>query len=98
MKIVIIKARVRAGRFMLSARADEEAAADNIDIADIRDAILDGEILEQYPDTGRGERCLILGFAGGIPIHLVCGRHREAVVIITVGSLITAEATPTSIQ
>ncbi|XWK90775.1 MAG: DUF4258 domain-containing protein [Phormidium sp.] len=43
-----------------------------------------GEILEQYPDTGRGESCLILDFADDLPIHIVCGWRCERVAIITV--------------
>lgn len=84
MNIETIKAKVRVGSFMLSAHADQEAADENIDIAEIYDAILDGEILERYPDTGRGESCLIVGFAGERPIHIVCGQRRESVVVITV--------------
>lgn len=63
MKIETIKTKVSAGNFMLSTYADQEAADENIDIAEICDAILNGEILERYPDTGRGESCLILGLA-----------------------------------
>jgi Domain of unknown function (DUF4258) len=82
--IEAIKTQVRNGRFVLSAHADQEAADEEIDIAEIRDALLSGEILEQYADTGRGESCLILGFADGKPIHVVCGWHRDSVAIITV--------------
>jgi len=82
--IKAIKARVRSGKFMLSAHADQQAADENIDIAEICDAILDGEILEQYADTGRGPSCLILGFAKSRPIHVVCGWRRGSVVVITV--------------
>jgi hypothetical protein len=82
--IEAIKAQVRSSNFMLSAHADREAADEEIDIAEIRDAILNDEILEQYSDTGRGESCLILGFVNGRPIHVVCGWRRGAVAIITV--------------
>ncbi len=46
--------------------------------------ILNDEILEYYPDTGRGDSCLILGFVEGKPIHVVCGWRADAVVVITV--------------
>ena len=84
MDIETIKARVRSGNFVLSAHADQEAADENIDIAEIRDAILNDEILERYADTGRGQSCLLLGFVKGRPIHVVCGWRRGSVVIITV--------------
>jgi hypothetical protein len=69
---------------MLSTHADQEAADEDIDIAEICDAILNDDVLEDYPDTGRGESCLILGFVNSKPIHVVCGWRRELVVVITV--------------
>jgi Domain of unknown function (DUF4258) len=79
-----IKAQVRGGNWVISAHADQEAADEGIDIAEICDAVLDGEILELYADTGRGRSCLLLGFVRGRPIHVVCGWRGEWVVIITV--------------
>lgn len=84
MDIEAIKSRVRDGIWLISAHADQEAADENIDITEIRDAILGGEILEYYADTGRGPSCLLLGFASGRPVHVVCGCSGSAVVIITV--------------
>ena len=84
MDIEAIKAKVRGGQFMLSAHADQEAADENIAIGQIRDAILNDEMLEYYADTGRGESGLILGFVDSKPIHVVCGWRRELVLIITV--------------
>ena len=84
MDIETIKAKVRNNDFVLSTHADQEAADEEIDIADIRDAILNDEILEYYEDTGRGESCLILGFVNNRPIHVVCGWRRQSVLIITV--------------
>ncbi len=52
--------------------------------AQIEEALLTCEVLEQYPDTGRGESCLLVGFAGALPIHVVCGWKGNAVVVITV--------------
>lgn len=84
MDIEIIKAKVRQSHFVISSHADQEAADEAIDIAEIYNAILNDEILEQYADTGRGESCLVLGFVNDRPIHVVCGWRREDVVIITV--------------
>jgi hypothetical protein len=84
MDINIIKQRVRANEFFLSKHAEEEAADELIDIAEIKDAILNDEILEQYQDTGRGASCLILGFANQRPIHVVCGWRHDKVAIVTV--------------
>ena len=84
MDIDIIQRRLRDGYWVVSSHADQEAADEDIDIADIRDAILNDEILEQYADTGRGPSCLILGFVRERPIHVVCGWRGESVVIVTV--------------
>jgi len=43
-------------------------------ISEVREALINGIILEQYEDTGRGESCLVAGFTDiGKPIHIVCG-------------------------
>ncbi|WP_366931574.1 DUF4258 domain-containing protein [Thiocapsa sp.] len=52
---------------------------------DVEQALLTGRILEEYPDTGRGESCLVVGFSdGGKPIHIVCGMIGDSMVVITV--------------
>ena len=84
MDIDVIKVKTRANEFLLSDHADHEAADESIDIAEIRQAILNGAILEEYADTGRGESCLIIGFANERPIHIVCGWRRDRVLVITV--------------
>ncbi len=84
MELSEIKARIQAGHFRLSLHAETEAEADHLRIAQIVTAIQNGEILERYPDTGRGESCLIMGFADETPIHAVCGLRAGNVVIVTV--------------
>jgi hypothetical protein len=84
MDIETIKAKIRQHDFIVSAHADQEAADENISIAEICTAILNDEILEHYPDTGRGKSCLVLGFANKRPIHVVCGWRHKSLLIITV--------------
>ena len=43
---------------MYSHHADLERRADDLTLAQVEDTLLAGAILEQYPDTGRGESCL----------------------------------------
>lgn len=83
MDIDIIKQKVRNNEFLISDHADKEASDELIDVAEIKNAILNDEILEQYEDTERGERCLVLGFVNDRPIHVVCGWRRRKIVIIT---------------
>jgi hypothetical protein len=79
-----IKARVRTDQYVYTLHAEVERRADHLTFAQIEDALLDGEILEQYPDTGRGESCLVVGFAGDVPIHIVCGWRGAKVAVVTV--------------
>ncbi len=84
MNLEEIKNKARSGNFRFSLHAEMEAEADSLDIAQIVDAILVGEILEQYSDTGRGESCLLVGFSDETPIHIVCGKRAEYIIVITV--------------
>ena len=72
-----IKAKVQSGEFFLSAHADTERNNDNLEVEQVRTALLDGKILEQYEDTGRGVSCLIVGFAGEQPIHSAASSRNQ---------------------
>ncbi|MCX7854476.1 MAG: DUF4258 domain-containing protein [Anaerolineae bacterium] len=84
MNINEIWRRVRANLYVYTLHADIERKADGLTLAQVEEALLNGVILEEYPDTGRGESCLILGFSGDTPIHIVCGWRGDRVAIITV--------------
>ena len=84
MDIDDIKTCVRNGNFRLSLHAEMEAENDNLDIAQIVEAIINDDILEEYEDTGRGASCLVVGFSDKTPIHVVCGMRTENVIIVTV--------------
>ncbi|MEK7449601.1 MAG: DUF4258 domain-containing protein [Planctomycetota bacterium] len=80
-----LKERIRKNEYYFSNHGDQERQNENLTIQEIEEALLSGRILEQYKDTGRGISCLIVGFTnGGKPIHLVCGKRSNWVVIITV--------------
>lgn len=84
MDIEAIKAKVRSNEYVYSQHAEVERNAEDLTFAQIEEALLDGEVLEQYDDTGRGESCLLLGFAEGTPIHIVCGWRGEKLALVTV--------------
>ncbi len=84
MDLLDLKARIRSNEYLYTQHADAERKADDLTLAEVEQALLNGDILEEYPDTGRGESCLILGFAGEVPIHAVCGWRGDKVVVITV--------------
>jgi hypothetical protein len=84
MKQTEIKRKVRRGDYVYTLHAEIERKADDLTFDQIEKAILKGKILEQYPDSGRGESCLMLGFSEKIPIHTVCGWRGDRIAIITV--------------
>jgi len=76
---------VRDEHYRYSLHADRERLNDLLNLDDVEQALLSGRILEQYEDTGRGESCLVAGFSDtGKPVHVVCGRMGNWMVIITV--------------
>lgn len=75
---------IHRGQYAYSLHADIERKNDGLTFAQIEIALLNGEILEHYPDSGRGESWLMVGFAGNVPIHAVCGWRGEKIVLITV--------------
>ncbi|MDI6770382.1 MAG: DUF4258 domain-containing protein [Anaerolineales bacterium] len=84
MDIEEIKAKVRADQYAYTHHAEIERRAAELTFAQVEEALLNGEMLEQYPDTGRGESCLVVGFAKEVPIHAVCGWRGEKVALVTV--------------
>lgn len=51
---------------------------------DIQQVIMEGEIIEDYPEDKRGHSCLILGYReGGQPVHIVCSPKEDYLAIIT---------------
>jgi len=80
-----IRTRIRNDEYYFSKHGDQERQNDNLTIAEVEEALLTGNILEQYEDTGRGECCLVAGFTkSGKPIHIICGTRGNWLVIITV--------------
>ena len=71
MEIQTIQEQVRQGEYEISFHAEKERCAEDISLSDIETTILNGEILEDYPNDPRGESCLILGHTEGRPIHVV---------------------------
>ncbi len=84
MDIAEIKAKIRGNEYVYTHHADIERRLDKLTFTQIEEALLSGEILEQYPHTGRGKSCLIVGFAKDQPIHVECGWRGEKVAVITV--------------
>lgn len=55
-----------------------------ISIADVRNMIDRGELIEDYPEDARGHSRLILGHGtDGTPVHVVCSPKSDYLAIIT---------------
>lgn len=54
---------------------------------DVQTALLNGNIIEYYPNDYPYPSCLVLGYtSNNIPLHIVCGIGKEHLYIITVYS------------
>ena len=84
-EITWIKKSVKSGDYLFSVHADEERRADHLSIDDIELCLMNGDILENYPEDQRGISCLVSGEVNDNPIHVVCGKNKLGkLVIITV--------------
>jgi hypothetical protein len=82
-----IREHVRSGRYRLTRHATIARLERGISIADLEHALLNGEIIERYPDAQPYPSCLVLGWlSSGDPLHVVCSRGdvEPALRIVTV--------------
>jgi hypothetical protein len=75
--IEFIRQNAAAGAYEFSLHADDERLDDALTVADVETALRAAELLEDYPDDPRGHSCLVLGYTGGDPVHVVCGLTRQ---------------------
>jgi hypothetical protein len=84
--IVEIRAKIQEGRFELSQHATSQAILRGISIAEMREAVARGEVIEDYPADKYGPSCLLFGTtAAARPLHVQCSYpSRPTLKIITV--------------
>lgn len=78
---------IRQSRMRISDHADEEAESDRLSFDEIFFSVLQGEIIEEYPDDEPYPSCLIYGESfKGEPVHSVWAFNKETkwAVLITV--------------
>ncbi|HOU12132.1 MAG TPA: DUF4258 domain-containing protein [Anaerolineae bacterium] len=80
-----IRQKIACGQFELSRHAVDQSLLRHISVQELREAIYNGEIIEDYPDDKYGPSCLIFGKTNqGRPIHVQCSYpSRPLVKIIT---------------
>lgn len=84
MNIETIQEKIKQGRYSISFTHTEKLRQRRIRAENIEQAIATGILIEAYPEDRRDPSCLILGFAGKRPLHVVCGRlDAEEMLIIT---------------
>ena len=72
------------GKIHWTAHGLKRMQARGITIADVKNCIMHGEIIEEYPDDYPYPSALIFGHAiGSKIIHVVCGLDEEALYLIT---------------
>ena len=70
-----IRGHIRAGRYRLTRHATIVRLERGITISEMEQALLQGEIIERYPDDQPYPACLVLGWLTlGDPLHIVCSR------------------------
>jgi hypothetical protein len=83
--IEFIRKSVAAREYELSLHADEERLDEGLTVGDLEEALRAAEPLEDYPGDPRGHSCLVLGYAKGRPLHVVCGlTKQDKLILITV--------------
>jgi PBP1b-binding outer membrane lipoprotein LpoB len=67
----VIQEKIKQNDFELSKHAVDQSIIRNIRIAEIKEAIAMGKIIEDYPDDKYGASYLIVGFtAANRPLHI----------------------------
>ena len=80
-----IREQVERRNYQFKVHVLERASERGIDPIETREALLCGEVIEDYPQDRRGHSCLVYGRSKtGKDIHVVCGMTDEALWVITV--------------
>ena len=77
--------QIRRKKYTISFSHTEKVRLREIALNEIEVAILNGMIIEPYPDDPRGASCLIMGYSNeGRPLHVLCGNLAgDELLIIT---------------
>lgn len=84
-KLGKIQATVIAEGLLFTRHARREAVEEGISPLEVREAIMNGTILEDYPNDRRGPSCLLYGrSAAGRDLHIVVTTEKIPPRVITV--------------
>ena len=84
--IQAINEKIKQNQFELSKHALDQSIIRSITISEIKEAISQGKIIEDYPDDKYGATCLIAGETqNNRPLHIQCNYpERPLIKIITI--------------
>lgn len=80
-----VRNKIVQNQFEFSQHALNQSIVRHIGVQELREAMANGQIIEDYPDDKYGPSCLILGFTvAARPLHVQCSYlSRPLVKIIT---------------
>ena len=80
-----LRSKIANGQFEFSQHAVDQTLIRHITVQEIREAVANGQIVEDYPDDKYGPTCLLLGFTlSDRPLHILCSYpSRPLVRIVT---------------
>ena len=81
--VEVIRKRVRQGQFLLSKHATKRIDLRARTLADIRQVILSGEVVREYPDEKPYPEYLFLGYPRGTndPCYVVVASNDETIIV-----------------
>lgn len=80
-----IQSHTKRGDYLFSEHADEEKTKDKLNVDEIEEAILSGEVIEERLNDPRGESRLVGGISkNGKFVHIVIGLRLGRPIIVTV--------------
>ena len=69
----------------ITLHAHQEMTEEDVSLEEVCEVLLNGHIIENYPEHKRGACCLVCGHtSGGRYVHVVCTTSLEVAIIITV--------------
>lgn len=71
-------------QYEITAHARERMAERGVSTEDLISLIIDGEIIENYPEDFPYPSALILGYLSGTAFHVVVAKGRNLVKVVTV--------------
>ena len=78
-----IQRAIASGHWALTSHARMQAGKRYVESRALVQALVDGEILEAYPEDPRGPSALLLGYAGdGRPLHTVCALDPSGTLLV----------------